>query len=421
MEEEFSTSDLGDNTINISDEQADLLLQDTTDDEAADLNATAIAVEQKPVEQEHQESEGKGRKKKKRGDKKDKDAVVGTEAPQCDENKRKLSSHSTPEGVSKPVPKKTATSTDILSLSTATENNSNAAACITELEMEVDLEGQPPSTFSEEVRRRDLLVVPQGYPKHQLTDDDVKVIENFILNRIDALKADEEGPEFRFRVWDKGYLKFACLGEHTQKFLTESIRAFRGDKPLKVITPDDLPKPPLYWVFIPEQKLDIGIFKTRLAKQNKWLKTSELRVIKTNRSTKGVSFLFSIDSRSASEIKERDGWVHYGLGTLKFHDQNKKEATTSKSMPGKAAKGGDKSAITAGKKTLNKKTQNPGGIRRKGDLNSLSSAMITGTSQNKGDDLNSSEPQFVDAHADLSAAHVEDDGRDNTGGSSSQI
>lgn len=284
--------------------------------------------------------------------------------------------------------------------------------------MDIEVEGEVPSTYSGAARRNDLLVVPLGYPKQQLSEEDVRAIENFILTRIDALKADEEGPEFRFRVWDKGYLKFACLGEHPQKFLKESINIFRGDRPLKVITPDELP---LYWVFVPEPKLDIGVFRARLSKQNKWLKTNEIKVTKTNRSTKGVSFIFSIDIHSASEINERDGWVHFGLGTLKFHDQTKREATTSKSMPGKATKGGDRLVTTAGKKILIKKTQNPVGIRRKESLKARSSSMIAGISQNKGNDLNSSEPQFVDAQADVSVEHMEEEAQDNAGESSSHV
>lgn len=313
--------------------------------------------------------------------------------------KRPRSTNSTPEGIEKPVEKKSLTKVndDVLKAMFP----SSAATKEAETPMETENEG----TYSDAARRRDLIIVPQNYPAIQLSADDAKAIEGHILSRIDAMKTDEEGPEFRFHVYDKGYLKFACLGEHTEKFLKDSVCVFQGEKSLKIITSDELPKPPLFWVFITEPGLDISVFRTRVAKQNKWIRQNDFKIIKSNRSTKGVSFLVSVDNLSAVEIKKRDGWVHFGLGTIKFIDQSQRTAPNATPLLSKrVAK--DSGSLKEGKTDFIKKVA----ISRESvSSQSGSTPSVAGQRQDNPADPNSSEPQFVDATADLSEEHMEDD------------
>lgn len=180
--------------------------------------------------------------------------------------------------------------------------------------MEVDL----PITMRDALLIERMAVLPASYPDMIFTAEETKKMEERILELIDLMDEKEEVPQFLYRRFENGYWKVACFGESCRDWLVKEISTweFKSSR-LKVIPWKDLPRPPVYKVWIPGD-MQFERFLTRLRKQNKNLNPDKWRLLHKIKTDTGYIIILEIDFEADKFLIQKNHLLFYGMTQIKF-------------------------------------------------------------------------------------------------------
>lgn len=234
-----------------------------------------------------------------------------TDAKETNENrrtevKRKLSDKATPEGIDKQPPKR--------HFNDKCEQKNPLSSSV---------------SFSEALKTHRMIIGYKSYPRDFMGKEIVANIEKYLLRQIDSLDSDVHGPSFKYYRLENGFMKIACFGMHTVDFLVDRMKDFRSAKKLMVIPFEDLPKRPTFRVFLREAGVSSELFMARIRKQNssRGIDGSTWYCQASKSSTGGTNFMVEVDVISADIIRKMEGYLHYGLTQIKFHESRETKKT----------------------------------------------------------------------------------------------
>lgn len=247
-------------------------------------------------------------------------------------DKRKLSDDQTPEGIVKLPQKRQIRDVDQTARSRINQS------------------------FRDALNTRRMAIIYKGYPNEFLGEKIISYIENFILKAIDALDSGAKGPSFKYRRVEEGYIKIACVGDHSVDFLKEVIERFKSDKKVVVVPFESLPKRPTFRVYLRQSNVTADLFISRVTKQNSSrgfnFASWNCQAIKSNGG--GTCIIIEVSPDCAREIKKFDGYLHFGLSQIKLSEpkekpnQIKMDNETNSSKIAKTGAGNSLAGLNAG-------------------------------------------------------------------------
>lgn len=186
-----------------------------------------------------------------------------------------------------------------------------------------------------------LAIIPDNYPEIKLGAEDVALIRKLIRKRILELPANTRAPTFA-GSWERdGALVFSCADEPTGDWLKSLPPELAvGDKPLRVLPADELPKRHRAVVHVEEPGMSAEEALKLLDRQNKDLRAGEWVVAKGSESSGASSSHFacligdsSLEALRSCNFRPFCGTVR---AVVKLVEREPKEGTEDKS----GAKGG---------------------------------------------------------------------------------
>lgn len=192
----------------------------------------------------------------------------------------------------------------------------------------VDIEDTEPMNEDDEstpANARDALltkriaIIPTNYPDVIFNQDCMLQLEREVNKKIDEMSLDEPAPCFLYRRLERGFVKLACVGDFTVDWLKSVVSdwTFAGD-PMRVIPCSELPKEPVYKVWIAGDTVPLEQLLSRIEKQNKEISTTDWRHRGGRKKDEGSTLFFALDPQSISTLKTRNFLLHFGMSQIKF-------------------------------------------------------------------------------------------------------
>lgn len=151
------------------------------------------------------------------------------------------------------------------------------------------------------------------YPKTLMTEQLITAIKAFLLSEIDKLPSDANGPAIVQMMQRDGALNVACLNKETVIWLTNVIVSFL-DARLQCVSVENLPRPPLFRLWIPDNSVSkVSVFH-RLQVQNYGLETSDWRLIHNRKEGSGQLMLIQGSASTLNWMKNKVEKLYFGLG-----------------------------------------------------------------------------------------------------------
>jgi Domain of unknown function (DUF4780) len=180
------------------------------------------------------------------------------------------------------------------------------------------------ASYSSATMQLDFFVANTDYPKSPLGEEDQKVLETHLLTEMRKLEKGE-GPVFAYRAIYKGAIHFACIGQRTVDFLRESVESFKGEKALKLMSREEMPRDPRYHVRLVKSDVTFQEVCRDVAIQNGWVNTEEWKLVKRRKDGEDTLFTFYTNESESEKIEARKGKIFYLFGIIILNLANRKE------------------------------------------------------------------------------------------------
>lgn len=206
-----------------------------------------------------------------------------------------------------------------------------------------------------------IAILPDGYPEASFTQIDVDEMESNILERIDDLNGSQGGPTFQYRRLERGYWKVACVGEATRAWITAEAESWKfHERPVKVVSLNDLPRPPVFRSWIPGTILTPAKILSRIQKQNVGLSVADWRHKGSVATAAGFKIYFEMDPASINYLKTKNWLLFFGMMLIKFTEisqagDSSRKVVSDKNIPvveNGSGSNGETSVVPAGNKQI---------------------------------------------------------------------
>lgn len=177
---------------------------------------------------------------------------------------------------------------------------------------------QPKASFSAALEGVKVGILPKAYPETLLTNDQLKLIQDEILEKVIEQEEAELKPRFLNSTYKPGFLVVTCANEATAEWLigaTTKIKPWEGAE-LKAVTDKDIPRAQILVGYFPqsEEYSNERIFKLIKA-QNAGLNVSEWKVFRRAQEGSITQITISVDHPSAERLKKESYKICYRFGT----------------------------------------------------------------------------------------------------------
>ncbi|XP_063530509.1 uncharacterized protein LOC134753279 [Cydia strobilella] len=158
---------------------------------------------------------------------------------------------------------------------------------------------------------------------------------NTILQKIATLEMDE-GPKFKGYAYKPGWLLITCSDQRSKAWLEEVTPTLKPwpEANLGVIPENELPKPNIGMVFIPE--IDDSMVKQSLSllyAQNQGLHTELWKTLHTKVEKGGVLVTLSLDDVSVENLKKKDLKANLGFREVQFRLKGQPKTQQPETQP----------------------------------------------------------------------------------------
>jgi hypothetical protein len=164
-----------------------------------------------------------------------------------------------------------------------------------------------PISFKQAVEGKKVGILHQGFPEDSLSNDQMKAIQEAILQKIVDLEEGSVKPKFLGSTYRAGWMVLNCENEATAKWLLDhvgTLSPWEGAK-LKAVEKKDLPKAIIVNAFFPDSVEDNNERILKLLRgQNDGLSTAGWRILRRTQEGSAVHLTMSIDGPSCENLKK---------------------------------------------------------------------------------------------------------------------
>jgi hypothetical protein len=176
-----------------------------------------------------------------------------------------------------------------------------------------------PISFKQAVEGKKVGILHQGFPKDCLSNDQLKAIQEAILQKIVDLEEGSVKPKFLGSTYRAGWMVLNCANEATAKWLFEhvgTLSPWEGAK-LKAVEEKDLPKAIIVNAFFPDSVEDNNERILKLLRgQNDGLSTADWRILRRTQEGSAVHLTMSIDGPSCENLKKTGYKASFKFGQV---------------------------------------------------------------------------------------------------------
>ncbi|XP_063542790.1 uncharacterized protein LOC134751374 [Cydia strobilella] len=175
---------------------------------------------------------------------------------------------------------------------------------------------QPPQPYNE-VRSQLRVGIKDSKP---MSNAQLGSLSNTILQKIATLEMGE-GPKFKGYSYKPGWLLITCSDQRSKAWLEQITPTLKPwpEASLGIIPENELPKPNIGMVFIPE--IDDSMVKQSLSliyAQNQGLHTELWKILHTKVEKSGVMVTLSLDDKSLENLKKKGLKANLGFREVQF-------------------------------------------------------------------------------------------------------
>lgn len=175
-------------------------------------------------------------------------------------------------------------------------------------------------------------ILPAQYPEVLLTTEQLKAIQDDILNKIIENKKGTIKPSFLGSTYKPGWMILSCADEATVEWLRSiapQIKPWEGAD-LRVVDEAELPRPKILVGYFPNSEKDNNSKILDFVEgQNQGLEVSEWRVLRRTTENKTALLTLSIDQKSDDKLKTLNYKVNYKFGLVQLRPKGNKPGATA--------------------------------------------------------------------------------------------
>lgn len=172
-------------------------------------------------------------------------------------------------------------------------------------------------------------ILPNGYPKIELTTEQLIATQKAILARVAGQRKESIKPKFGNCAFKSGYLVIVCKNQETANWLkdiTPSLSPWSGAA-LTAVDEKDIPQPEIMIGFFPWSAEDSNEeILTLLESQNDGLTVDAWRILQRNIiSQRHVELVFTVDGVSLNAIKKSEFSLDFKFGNANLRKKFQKK------------------------------------------------------------------------------------------------
>jgi len=186
-------------------------------------------------------------------------------------------------------------------------------------------------TFAEVAGCTKIAVTTNNYPSNGLTPAQAEIIQQQLLEAIDALEGEQPHPSFQDCYYVDGILRVSCKDEATVKWLKETTGKITIEAlHLQAVEEGKLPGRVVFRCWIPGGSLSFDRIRNRLRNQNANIATQKWHMLSNKTQGEGQLLIFFTDELEAAAIKMRKT-LSFGFKqiTLKAVNEKQREEAAS--------------------------------------------------------------------------------------------